>query len=71
MLIRNLSFLLILASSLSHAMSTENLPETTLKAYGQSSRLGLEAANGNSSGSAPEPPDTSTRTARKYASRCP
>ncbi|MCZ4322681.1 hypothetical protein [Pseudomonas anguilliseptica] len=36
MLIRNLSFLLILASGLSHAMSTENLPEDTLKAYGQS-----------------------------------
>lgn len=40
MLIRNLSFLLILASGLSHAMSTENLPEQTLKAYGQSLAAG-------------------------------
>ncbi|WP_415755364.1 hypothetical protein [Pseudomonas leptonychotis] len=44
MLIRNLSFLLILASGLSHAMSTENLSETTLKTYGQS----LAAAAGSS-----------------------
>ncbi|WP_405118028.1 hypothetical protein [Pseudomonas leptonychotis] len=44
MLIRTLPFLLILASGLSHAMSTENLSETTLKAYGQS----LAAAAGSS-----------------------
>lgn len=44
MLIRNLSFLLILASGLSHAMSTENLSEASLKAYGQS----LAAAAGSS-----------------------
>lgn len=44
MLIRNLSFLLILASGLSHAMSTQNLSETTLKTYGQS----LAAAAGSS-----------------------
>jgi len=44
MLIRNLTFLLILASGLSHAMSTENLSETTLKTYGQS----LAAAAGSS-----------------------
>jgi hypothetical protein len=44
MLIRNLSFLLILASGLSHAMSTENLPATTLKDYGQT----LASAAGSS-----------------------
>lgn len=36
MSIRNLSFLLILASGACHAMSTENLSDETLKAYGQS-----------------------------------
>lgn len=36
MLIRNLSFLLLLASGISHAMNTENLSEKTLKAYGHS-----------------------------------
>ena len=40
MLIRNLPLLLILASGLSHAMNTENLPESTLKAYGQSLAVG-------------------------------
>ncbi|QLF92340.1 hypothetical protein HW090_03640 [Pseudomonas sp. ABC1] len=35
MSMRNLSFLLILATGMCHAMSTENLSDKTLKAYGQ------------------------------------